>query len=191
MPPEKLKISFSRLRICWKKSRAVLPHLGSTIQVKKSKAHPWGHSWQFSGPVAGSASLLLLLLYFCYTASFYFCYTAYVDFYFCIPPATFLLPPHCLPPTSNNALLILRSLLRVVLSVTDQCYITPWVWCNLGYPMGKAKVYGKSQLHGKSQSVWDLSLDGLCQCTLAKPREVTKSNVHGFCHGMTFAIQQT
>ena len=84
VPPEKLKVSFSRLRICWKKSKAVLPHLGSTIQVKKSKAHPWGHSWQFSGPVAGSASLLLLLLYFCYTASFYFCYTACVDFYFCI-----------------------------------------------------------------------------------------------------------
>ena len=117
MPPEKLKVSFSRLRICWKKSKAVLPHLGSTIQVKKSKAHPWGHSWQFSGPVAGSASLLLLLLYFCYTASFFICYTAfYVDFYFCIISATFLLPPQCLPPTSNNALLILRSLLLVVLS---------------------------------------------------------------------------
>ena len=116
MPPEKLKVFFSRLRFCWKKSKAVLPHLGSTIQVKKSKAHPWGHSWQFSGPVAGSASLLLLLLYFCYTASFYFCYTAYVDFYFCILSATFLLPPQCLPPTTNNALLILRSLLLVVLS---------------------------------------------------------------------------
>ena len=57
--------------------------------------------------------------------------------------------------------------------------------------MGKAKVYGKSQLHGKSQSVWVLPLDGLSQCTLAKLKEVTKSNFHGFCHGMTFAIQQT
>ena len=59
--------------------------------------------------------------------------------------------------------------------------------------MGKAKVYGKSQLNGNGHSVWVLPLDGLSECTLAKPREVTKDNLHGFCHGsheMAFAIQQ-
>ena len=59
--------------------------------------------------------------------------------------------------------------------------------------MGKAKVYGKSQLHGNGHSVWVLPLDGLSECTVAKTKEVTKDNLHGFCHGsheMAFAIQQ-
>ena len=59
--------------------------------------------------------------------------------------------------------------------------------------MGEAKVYDKSQLHGKGHSVWVLPLDGLSECTVAKTKEVTKDNLHGFCHGsleMAFAIQQ-